>query len=90
MATIATVKAPGFTRITVEPPCTEYYRGHGGWLDHVLVSREMQEVPQAAARVTGYCAVKSCAPIGDEKPAAYQQLSDHCPLVFQIDHRDLD
>lgn len=29
MATIATMKAPGFTRLTVEPPCTEYYRGHG-------------------------------------------------------------
>lgn len=56
MATIAAVKPPGFTRLNVEPPCTEYYRGHGGWLDHVLVSREMQEVPRAAARVTGYCA----------------------------------
>jgi hypothetical protein len=75
----------------IAPACTEYYQGRPNWLDHVLVRRSMIEVDQAAnVRVTGYCALTRCASIGTEKPAAYRELSDHCPFVFEIANRDAD
>lgn len=87
---LAASEAPGFIRFDLNPACTEYYQGHAGWLDHVLVSQPMDEVPNRTARITGYCAVKSCADIGQQRPAAYEDLSDHCPLVFEIQNQDTD
>jgi endonuclease/exonuclease/phosphatase family metal-dependent hydrolase len=83
--------AKGFVRLTVAPACTEYFQGHGGWLDHVLVSRTMAELDQAApVRMTGYCALKQCANIGTEKPTAYRELSDHCPIMFEVSNASVD
>jgi hypothetical protein len=57
----------------------------------VLVSRLMAEVDTTRpARVSGYCAVKACANIGNETPAAYQELSDHCPVVMEVQNANLD
>jgi uncharacterized OsmC-like protein len=49
----------------------------------------MQEVA-ASARVTGYGALASCANITGAMPAAAERLSDHCPVVVDIQDRDLD
>jgi hypothetical protein len=81
--------APGFRRLPMTPNCTEYHERKGGALDHLVVSAGMQEVA-ATARVTGYCAVAACENIAGPMPAAYERLSDHCPVVVDIQDRDLD
>ena len=48
---------PGFKDLPPSPQCTHYFRGRGGWLDHVLVAKNMQEVTELSASVTGYCAL---------------------------------
>jgi endonuclease/exonuclease/phosphatase family metal-dependent hydrolase len=81
--------APGFRRLAMTPNCTEYFEGKGGTLDHIVVSTGMQEAG-ATARVTGYCALAACANISGAMPAASERLSDHCPVVVEIQDRDLD
>ena len=81
---------PGFVDLTLHPQCSHYFRGRGGWLDHVLVPQEMQEVTVTTVQVTGYCAVAGCERIRGNYPLAYRQLSDHCPVVLEIDNRDQD
>ncbi len=58
-------------------------------LDHLVASTGMREIA-ATARVTGYCALAGCAPITGAMPAAAQRLSDHCPVVVDLQDRDLD
>ena len=81
---------PGFQDMSITPQCTHYFRGKGGWLDHVLVSQEMKEVTATSAQVTGYCAVAHCKKISGEYPAAYHHLSDHCPVILEIQNSDED
>lgn len=81
--------APGFRRLAMTPNCTEYFERKGGALDHVVASTGMQEVA-TTARVTGYCAVAGCADLSGALPAAAERLSDHCPVVVDIQDRDLD
>lgn len=81
---------PGFIDLTLHPQCSHYFRGRGGWLDHVLVPREMQEVTVTTVQVTGYCAVAGCERIRGNYPLAYRFLSDHCPVVLEIENRDQD
>ncbi len=77
---------PGFVDLTLHPQCSHYFRGRGGWLDHVLVPQEMQEVTVTTVQVTGYCAVAGCERIRGNYPLAYRQLSDHCPVVLEIEN----
>jgi endonuclease/exonuclease/phosphatase family metal-dependent hydrolase len=81
---------PGFQDLPPTPQCTHYFRGRGGWLDHVVVAKEMHEVTEVSSRVTGYCAVAGCERIKGEYPLAYRRLSDHCPLILEIRNRDED
>ena len=81
---------PGFQDLPLNPPCSHYFRGRGGWLDHVLVNTDMAEVHTRSARVTGYCAQSACRRIKGDYPSAYQRLSDHCPVVVTIDNQDRD
>ena len=81
---------PGFEDLSVTPQCTHYFRGRGGWLDHVLVGKDMKEITLASARVTGYCAIAGCKKIEGDYPLAYRQLSDHCPVVVELSNRDED
>ncbi|MDX1741088.1 MAG: endonuclease/exonuclease/phosphatase family protein [Rhodothermales bacterium] len=79
-----------FSRLPIEPFCTEYYRGRGGVLDHILVSTGMTEAGRVSASA-GYCAAYQCADLDQENmPAEYLQLSDHCPVVLEITDVDLD
>jgi predicted extracellular nuclease len=81
--------APGFHRLPMTPACTEYHERKAGALDHIVASVGMREVA-SAARVTGYCAVERCAVVVDTPPVAYERLSDHCPVVVDVqdEHRD--
>jgi endonuclease/exonuclease/phosphatase family metal-dependent hydrolase len=81
--------SPGFRRLPMTPHCTEYFEGKGGTLDHIVASTGMQEAG-ATARVTGYCALAACANLTGALPAAAERLSDHCPVVVDIQDRDLD
>ena len=81
---------PGFTDLEPRPQCSHYFRGRGGWLDHVLVPHEMKEVRVKSTTVTGYCAVAGCQRIRGDYPTAYRQLSDHCPVVLEIENTDKD
>lgn len=83
-------ETPGFDDLFTEPRCSHYFRGRGDWLDHVLVAKNMDEISTRSARVTGYCAVAGCRRIKGDYPLAYQRLSDHCPVIIEIDNRDLD
>lgn len=81
---------PGFQDLPLNPPCSHYFRGRGGWLDHVLVNTDVAEVHTRSARVTGYCAQSACRRIRGDYPSAYQRLSDHCPVVVTIENQDRD
>jgi endonuclease/exonuclease/phosphatase family metal-dependent hydrolase len=81
--------APGFRHLPMTPNCTEYFEHKAGALDHIVVSAGMQEAA-ATARVTGYCAVAGCAHLTGAMPAAAERLSDHCPVVVDIQDGDLD
>lgn len=80
---------PGYRRVVSEPGCSEYFRGEGGLLDHVVVSTGMAEAA-VGSRVSGYCAVRECEELTGGEPAAYNVLSDHCPVVFEVRDEDLD
>jgi len=81
---------PGFTDLEPRPQCSHYFRGRGGWLDHILVPHDMKEITVTSATVTGYCAVAGCQRIRGEYPLAYRHLSDHCPVVVEIENTDQD
>lgn len=81
---------PGFTDIEPRPQCSHYFRGRGGWLDHILASHDMKEITDKFTSVTGYCAVAGCQRIRGDYPLAYRHLSDHCPVVVEIEDIDRD
>lgn len=83
-------EAPGFIQLQAKPTCSEYYKGDGGWLDQILVSSEMIELPSQVSYVQGYCKVKSCYHIEGTMPVAYAELSDHCPTIIEIIDENLD
>lgn len=82
----------GLSRLRNVPACTEYYRGRGSFLDHVLVSERMAEAPSGAvARVYGYCFEADCQPLDpDHMPYDYEHVSDHCPVVLDLTDADRD
>jgi len=83
-------EAPGFRLLTPALKCTEYFNGHCGWLDHIVVSQAMLEARGAEACVTGYCALAGALRLSDAMPAAYHRISNDCPAVVEIENRDLD
>ena len=82
----------GLRRLSNAPACTEYYRGRGSFLDHILVTTAMAEAPSdAVARVFGYCAAVDCQPVDpDRMPYDYAHVSDHCPVVIDLIDADRD
>lgn len=81
---------PGFSDLEPRPQCSHYFRGRGGWLDHILVPHNMKEITLKSTTVTGYCALTGCQRIRGDYPSAYRQLSDHCPVVMEIQNTDQD
>jgi len=84
------LESVGFRRVEPDRDCSEYYRGRGGLLDHLVVSESMAEAPRWKARVAGYCRADACSAVHGAMPPAYERLSDHCPLVAEFVDRDLD
>jgi exonuclease III len=82
-------ESPGFIDVPVEPQCTEYYRGNGGWLDHAVVTAATRELAVQQAVVHGYCNMANCDRLSD-MPNAYEALSDHCPVVIDFQNTDID
>jgi len=82
----------GLARLDSDPWCTEYYRGRGSLLDHILVAAAMREVPiERVARVSGYCAASGCGTLDpDAMPYDYTRVSDHCPVVIDLIDQDWD
>ncbi len=83
-------ETPGFDDLVLEPRCSHYFRGRGGWLDHALVAKTMAAASTPSARVTGYCAVAGCRRITGDYPLAYRRLSDHCPVIIEIENPERD
>lgn len=82
---------PGFVDVPIEPECTEYFRGNGGRLDHIVVTEDTEELVQQTAIVHGYCYTANCERLStDDMPTAYQRLSDHCPVVIDFVDEDRD
>lgn len=79
---------PGFKMLS--PQCSEYYQKKPGTLDHVLISNPMVEGQSALAKISGYCKQALCQKISGPMPKAYNNLSDHCPVIIDINNRDLD
>jgi predicted extracellular nuclease len=66
--------------------CSEYYRGHAGLLDHIVLSRTAGAAwRNARVQSYGACAQLACAaqPRG-QSIAAFERLSDHCPRVMEL------
>jgi hypothetical protein len=83
-------EVPGFRALIPKLECSEYFEGRCGLLDHIVITRDMVEADNAAAVVSGYCAMLDGQPFGDAELAAYQKLSDHCPVFVDIEDRDRD
>jgi endonuclease/exonuclease/phosphatase family metal-dependent hydrolase len=68
------------------PLCSEYYRGHAGLLDHVLITRDADpRWRHAEVQSFGACAALACAaPPRGQRIEAFERLSDHCPLVLAL------
>lgn len=81
---------PGFEDVSIAPSCTHYFRGRGGRLDHILIASGMEEAAHPVGQVSGYCAMENCRRIRGDYPSAYRHLSDHCPVIFQVQDRDRD
>ena len=66
--------------------CSEYWGDHPFLLDHfALARRNGSPVVQARAHVAGFCGEVECARFPENAmPAAFQHLSDHCPVLLDI------
>ena len=79
-------------RVQSDPSCTEYYRGRGTRLDHVLVStRSALGATDLEASVFGYCGENECRRLDARRmPYDYARVSDHCPVVVDLEDVDRD
>ncbi len=75
---------------TADHDCTEYYKGRGYTIDQVLYSSTMKEAGAGKAKVSGVCAAAKCKDMGAAQLPAFSYLSDHCPVVFDLDDVDDD
>ncbi|HEY8428061.1 MAG TPA: hypothetical protein VIL20_06790, partial [Sandaracinaceae bacterium] len=91
MAALDAILGPAARRVPPSVPCTELHRGEGALLDHAVVTRATRELAAGArAEVHGPCALHRCRiPRGARTPML-DRLSDHCPIVIELDGRDLD
>lgn len=91
LAALDATLAPSLHRIEPHVACTELYRGAGALLDHAIASRSMRELPRGArVEVHGPCAQHRCRLPRGVRPPMLDHLSDHCPLVIELDAADLD
>lgn len=83
--------APSLRRVPAAVECSALYRGRGSLLDHALVTTATRELARdARAEVHGPCAQHRCRLPRGVRPPMLDHLSDHCPLVVELDGNDLD
>lgn len=79
----ASQAVPKLSRMADEHACSEYYRGHGGLLDLVLVGNLGKGTAQLETH--GICSELRCERVRpSQSPSALTRLSDHCPLVVEL------
>lgn len=65
--------------------CTHYYRGHAGLLDLAIASASLKK-RVAGTGAEGVCKALACErPKRGERPHAWDTLSDHCPVIVQLE-----
>jgi len=82
----------GFNLLQNDVSCTAHSASEGEWptLDLFMSSKRMAELPaDATPRVFGICATTTCSGDAAHLPA-YTSLSDHCPVVVDVNGADLD
>jgi endonuclease/exonuclease/phosphatase family metal-dependent hydrolase len=88
------LRALSLTRLAapVDQACSHYYRGKSGALDHIVAREGMEELASSAVvEVHGPCRDLACGAAAiNEDVYAWQYLSDHCPIVIELQPRDRD
>jgi predicted extracellular nuclease len=80
---------PSLRRLPSAPGCSHSYSGKKTLLDWALAS-DLSELPRGrAAVVSGYCASLGCD-TASGPPRETLALSDHCPVVVDVDDLDRD
>jgi endonuclease/exonuclease/phosphatase family metal-dependent hydrolase len=81
--------SPPLRRLATAPGCSHSYSGRKTLLDWAAAS-DLAELPSGrSASVSGYCAALGCE-TSESPPRATRSLSDHCPVVVDIDDLDRD
>jgi hypothetical protein len=83
--------ATPFSVLPTKPGCSHYFSSKAGLLDLVVAPsavRELGSAPEVTA--SGLCGELACGPLPHTAPAAYRDLSDHCPIVVDLLDQDLD
>lgn len=80
VATVAQLEPAGIERASPDHACSEHYRGRAVLLDHVFT----RGLPGARLETHGVCGELACARLPRDA-AAYERLSDHCPLVLRLE-----
>lgn len=80
---------PPLRRLQASPGCTYSYSGDKSLLDWAAAV-DLTELPAGrAVVVSGYCAALGCSTTTDP-PRSLLKLSDHCPVLVDIDDLDRD
>jgi endonuclease/exonuclease/phosphatase family metal-dependent hydrolase len=89
---LSTLKELKYPLIAAKPSvrCTQYYRGRSGMIDQIVHSADMIEAQQSQQLITGICAAASCRTLDASYIGALKYLSDHCPVLMDIDDIDID
>lgn len=78
-------------RVPSDLGCSHYYHRQPSLLDHFLVTTAMREVPaESRASVHGYCKQLHCESYAGADPESARHLSDHCPVVLELQDHDWD
>jgi endonuclease/exonuclease/phosphatase family metal-dependent hydrolase len=81
--------SPPLRRLSTAPGCSHSYSGKKTLLDWAAAS-DLAELPSGrSASVSGYCAALGCD-TAESPPRATLSLSDHCPVLVDIDDLDRD
>jgi hypothetical protein len=78
--------------VPADGTCSEVSGEQSGLLDHFLVARAMAELsPAEQTHVSGWCELTRCgAQRHHPAPEVLERISDHCPIVIELEDRDLD
>ncbi len=78
----------GFRLLPADARCSEYWGDRPLLLDHFALAHGNGLSVATAAHIAGFCREVECARFPkDAMPAAFQHLSDHCPVLLDIGGR---